>query len=210
MHWLIYTTIAVLSRAIYGVMTKVMSNKIKTSVFTQSILLPLCGGLITFFLSPILGGIKIQINSSNIALILVVAVSQGLGNLFYFMGMKSLTSGAAQISFSSILIFNTILPIFFLKLQLSFINILGVVLLMIAILSAINGDLEFNTKGVAFMTLSAFFFAIYQLSASVLSTFVTAAEYMLIAYLGASIIILLIKGRLFIRDIINLKNNRKK
>ena len=208
MDWIFFTFLSVISRAIYGVMTKVLSNKAGNSIYTQSVLLPLCGGLLAILLSPLLGGFNLNINSNNLGLIILVVLSQGLGNVVYFAAIKNLTSGTAQISFSSILVFNTILSILFLNLHLSFINGLGIIILMLAILLAVSGKIEFNKKGVGLMTLSAFLFSIFQLSTSRLSLQVSAATYLIIAYFGATLVVFVVNAKTVIKDI-SASTNKK-
>lgn len=203
MSWFFLTIISAFFRAIYGLMTKVLSNKAKTSVYTQATLLPLCAAIIVVLMSPLTGGINFSVDKSSFMLIVLIALSQGLGNVFYFTAMKSLTSGTAQISFSSILVFNTILSVGFLNLHLSFLNVVGIILLMLAVLSVVSGKIELNKKGVILMTFSAFLFSIFQLSSSKLSTQVSVATYLLISYLGSVLVLIIIKGRIIIKDIIN-------
>lgn len=203
MSWLFLTIISAFFRAIYGLMSKVLSNKAKTSVYTQATLLPLCATVIVVLMSPLIGGINFSVDKNSFILIVLIALSQGLGNVVYFTAMKSLTSGTAQISFSSILVFNTILSVGFLNLHLNFLNVVGIVLLMLAILSVVSGKIELNKKGVILMIFSAFLFSIFQLSSSKLSTQVSAPTYLLISYLGSVLVLILIKGKIIIKDIIN-------
>jgi drug/metabolite transporter (DMT)-like permease len=203
MSWLFLTIISAFFRAVYGLMTKVLSNKTKTSAYTQATLLPLYATIIVVLMSPFFGGINFPVDKNSFILILLIALSQGLGNVMYFTAMKSLTSGTAQISFSSILVFNTILSVGFLNLHLSFLNVVGIILLMLAVLSVVSGKIELNKKGVILMTFSAFLFSIFQLSSSKLSTQVSAATYLLISYLGSVLVLIAIKGRIIIKDIIN-------
>lgn len=208
MHWLLLTFLSVISRAIYGVMTKVLSSKAGGSVYTQSFLLPLFGGMLAILLSPLLGGFQLDINTNTAGLLLLVVVSQGLGNLVYFTAMKDLTSGTAQISFSSILIFNTVLSILFLNFHLSFLNGIGIIVLISAIMLAVSGKVEFNKRGVALMTLSAFLFSIFQLSTAQLSQHVSAATYLVVAYFGAAVVILLFKAKIVFNDITNSQDRK--
>lgn len=208
MSWLFFTTISVLFRSIYGLMTKVLSNKSKTSAYTQSTLLCLCAAIIAILISPLIGGINLSINKDNILLILLVIFSQGLGNIVYFSAIRSLTNGTAQISFSSILVFNTLLSLAFLNLHLSFLNIIGILLLMSAILLVVNGKIEINKKGIALMIFSAFLFSIFQLSSSRLSIQVSAATYLLISYLGSTVVILTLKGKTILKEMIDSEDKK--
>lgn len=208
MSWLFLTIVSAFFRAVYGLMSKVLSNKAKTSVYTQATLLPLCAAIIVVLMSPFIGGINFSVDKNSFILIILIALSQGLGNVVYFTAMKRLTSGTAQISFSSILVFNTILSVGFLNLHLSFLNVTGIILLMLAILSVVSGKIELNKKGVILMTFSALLFSIFQLSSSKLSTQVNATTYLLISYLGSVLILIIVKGRIIIKDIISSDNKK--
>lgn len=201
MSWIILTFISVLFRAVYGVMTKVLSNQIKLSVYTQATLLPLAGAIISLLISPLLGGINLKLSEVSLIAITLVVLGQGLGNIVYFASIKDLTNGTAQIAFSSILLFNTFLSLIFLELSLSFINVLGLFLLAMAILSVITGKIELHKRGVALMVLSAFLFSIFQLSSAEISKQVGAATYLLIAYLGAASVVFIFKWKVITKDL---------
>lgn len=186
-------------------MTKVLSNKLKTSAYTQAVLLPLAGAIITLCLSPFIGGLSLNFSGVSIVAIILVVLGQGLGNLVYFAAIKSLTNGTAQIAFSSILIFNTTLSLLFLGLHLSIFNVFGIILLMIAITIVVTGKVELNKRGVALMLLAAFLFSIFQLASSKISVQVGSATYLLIAYLGSAIVVFVLKSTTIIGDLSKLK-----
>lgn len=182
-------------------MTKVLSNKVKTSSYTQATLLPLGGALLAFVLAPFLGGLTTDFSRVSIIAALLVILGQGFGNIVYFEAIKNLTSGTAQIAFSSILLFNTVLSLAFLNLHLSFLNVFGLILLSLAILSVTTGKVEFHKKGIILMVFSAFLFSIFQLSSSEISKQVSAATYLLIAYIGATLVVFILKWKIVINDI---------
>lgn len=201
MSWLLLTLISVIFRAVYGVMTKVLSNQVKTSVYTQATLLPLAAACVSVLASPLLGGLRFNLADVSLMAVCLVVVGQGLGNITYFAAIKHLTNGTAQIAFSSILIFNTLLAMLFLGLMLSLVNFIGVFLLILAILSVVTGKIELHKKGVALMVLSAFLFSIFQLASAELSSQVSAATYLVIAYLGAALVVFGLKWRVVIKDV---------
>ena len=182
-------------------MTKVLSNKIQTSVYTQAVLLSLAVAILAVAASPLLGGLSFDFSGVSILAVLLVMCGQGLGNITYFAAIKNLTNGTAQIAFSSILVFNTVLSLVFLDLHLSPLNVFGLILLMIAILSVASGNIELDKKGIALMVLSAFLFSIFQLASSELSQQVGAAMYLLIASGGAAVAVLAIHGRSVLHDV---------
>jgi drug/metabolite transporter (DMT)-like permease len=207
-NWLGFTFISVLSRAIYGVLTKVLSNKVKVSVYTQAILLPLSGAIIALVASPFLGGINLDFSKISLVALTLVVLGQGLGNITYFAAIKNLTSSTAQITFSSILVFNTLLSLIFLGLTLTPLNVLGIFFLMLAIMSVTTGKVELHHKGALTMVLSALMFAIFQLSSSELSKQIGAATYLIIAYLGAALVVFIVKHKTVINDLKNIKNTK--
>jgi len=201
MDWLLLTFISIVFRSVYGVMTKVLSNRVKASVYTQGALLSLAGAVVALILSPLLGGLHFDFSQISVLSVILVALGQGLGNITYFAAIKNLTNGTAQIAFSSILLFNTVLSLLFLNLHLSLLNVFGLLLLLLAILSVVNGKVEFHVKGAVLMVLAAFLFSIFQLSSAEMSKQVGAATYLIIAYLGSVLVIASIKGSAIVRDL---------
>lgn len=206
MTWIIFTAISIIFRSIYSIMGKVLSNKLSVSAYTQALLLTTFAGVLSLIFSPLLGGISVDASQVSFIAIALVVLGQGLGNILYFAAMKHLTSGTAQISFSSILVFNTVLALLFTGLQLSVVNVIGVFVLMIAILLVVSGKVEVNKRGIALMIAAAFFFSIFQLASAKLSQQVSPATYLLIAYFGASAVVFLLKAKPIIRDIASHKN----
>lgn len=201
MTWLLFTGLAIFSRAFFGIISKVFSTNVRGSVATQSFLLTIASAIIALVISPFLGADAYSILEVNLVSAIIVIISLGLGNIFYFLAMKTLTSGTAQIAFSSILIFNTIISLIFFNLQLSSLNMIGIVILLIAILTVITGRIEYNLKGVGWMILSAFFFSVFQLSSADLSQQVGVASYLLISYLGSSLLILVAQWTHIVSDL---------
>ena len=113
MSWLLLTFISIIFRSIYGVMTKVLSTHVNVSVYTQATLLPLAGAVVALIISPFIGGIHLNFAGVSLTAVLLVVLGQGLGNITYFAAIKNLTNGTAQIAFSSILVFNTLLALVF-------------------------------------------------------------------------------------------------
>ncbi len=201
MSWLLLTCISVICRAVYGVMSKVLSRRAESSAYTQAVLLSTVCALIAVPAIPLFGGITADLSKISWLVVLLVAGGQGLGNIFYFTAMKKLTNGTAQIAFSSILIFNTLLSLLFLNLHLSVINIAGILLLLIAIVSVASGKIVFDRRGVLPMVVGSFFYAVFQLSSSQLSQHVSAAVYLLIAYIGGAAVVFMLKAGTVVRDI---------
>ncbi len=209
MDWLIFTFFSVVSRAIYGVLTKVVSTKVVVSVYAQAFLLTIAGSIISILLSPFFGGIDFSFKNVSLMTIILVVLSQGLGNIVYFAAIKNITNATAQIAFSSILIFNTILALLFLNLHLTPMNLLGIFILTSAILLVVSGKVDLNLKGVLLMVFSAFLFSIFQLSSSELSKQVSSPTYLFIAYMGSALVILVLKFKIIFDDISKSDNLRR-
>ena len=209
MNWLVLTGISVVFRSIYGLMTKILSNKLKVSAYTQAVLLPLAAACIALLASPLLGGLSFDTTRVSIVAVILVVLGQGLGNIAYFEAIKNLTNSTAQITFSSILFFNTILSLLFLGLSLSILNLIGVMVLAIAVISVSAGKIVLNKRGVLTMLLAAFLFAVFQLASAELSSQVSAATYLMIAYTGAAAVVFAIKGRIVIKDLRNTTNYKE-
>jgi len=201
MTWFLFTILSIVFRSAYGVMTKVLSNRLEVSIYTQATLLSFSGAILSLLIAPLVGGLQIHFEHVSLLAVALVILGQGLGNITYFAAIRNLTNGTAQIAFSSILIFNTFLSLVFLNLHLSPLNIFGLVLLMLAILSVVSGKIELHRKGVALMVLAAFLFSIFQLASAELSKQVGAATYLIIAYLGAAAIVAVLKWRAVSKDL---------
>ncbi|MDQ5938920.1 MAG: hypothetical protein QG642_610, partial [Patescibacteria group bacterium] len=141
----------------------------------------------------------------NIMALILVVVTQGVGNIVYFEAIKKLTNSTAQIAFSSILLFNTLLALLFLNLHLSFINVIGLFLLMVAILSVTAGKIELNKSGILLMVLSAFLFSVFQLASAEVSHQIGATAYLVITYWGAALIVFALKAKAIINDFVQLR-----
>lgn len=202
------TFISVLARAIYGVMTKVLSNRVKVSSYTQSFILLVSGGIIALIIAPLIGGFHISFTGVNLTAVILVVIASALGNILYFIAINSLTSSTAQITFSSILVFNTVLSVLLLGLKLSLFNILGVFILMIAVLSVVTGKIKLNLRGVILMLLSALSFAVMQLASTVVSKEVSALSYLVISYFGVAVLVFAYKAKTIISEILRSKDKQ--
>lgn len=206
MSWLILTFISVISRAIYGVMTKVLSNRVKVSSYTQSFILLMSGGLIALLIAPLIGGYNVSFSNVSLVAVVLVVLASAVGNILYFVAMNSLTSSTAQITFSSILVFNTTLSVAFLNLKLTPLNILGVILLMLAVISVVTGKIKLSFKGVSLMLLSSLCFAVMQLASTVVSKEISALSYLIISYFGVAVVVFILKVRLIVTELRDTKD----
>jgi drug/metabolite transporter (DMT)-like permease len=188
--WLTLTALAVLSRALYGVLTKVLSNFVKVGFITQTALLMVAGTIWGLLLSPFVGGINLA-GIGSVWLILAIAIiTSALGNVLYFKGISTLESGTTQIAFSSILIWSVIMAWVFLGTRFSLVQALGVLLLLFAILLAQYQKGSLKAKpGIWLIVASAACFAGFQISSAQLSHTMTPGTYLVLTYLGDAILI---------------------
>src|SRR4051794_13645315 len=104
MSWLVLTVLAVLCRAAYGILSKVMTQRVPVSSVGHSVLLSVVTVPLTFGLLPLLGDFSSRgLTEKPLALGLIM-IAVPLGGLLYFVGVRRLDAGLAQIGFSSILI----------------------------------------------------------------------------------------------------------
>lgn len=190
MNWLVLTLFAIIARASYSVATKLLSNKVRVSPITQSFMLTTITGLFALVISPSIGGITFRGVEYMLFPILVMVASQAFGNVLFFRGIRHLDTGTGQIAFSSILVWGTMLSILFLGSKFSIMQLAGILLLMGAIvfIQYKKGRIELN-GGFLSIVAAAALFAIFQVSSADLSKSLTTGTYLVLAYLGPSIVI---------------------
>ncbi len=190
MDWVIFTFIAVSSRSIYSIATKVLSNHIKVSAISQAVLLTTFAGVLALPSSVFIGGISFTGTSSVLLFVLLMVLSQAFGNILFFQGMNELDAGTAQIAFSSILIWGSVLSVAFLGSNFSLFQVLGIFIMLIAILLTQyhRRSLNFN-KGALLIIASAGLFSVFQVTSARISEVVSTGAYLIMAYLGSSLIL---------------------
>lgn len=177
MSWLMLTFLALLSRAIYGVLTKVTSSaNSKIHFATNSFALTSANAVLILAISPLLGGIEFSSNLLNTNFF-IAASSALIGNLIYFLAIKNLNSSNAQIIFSSILVFNTVLGVIILGQKITAFNLLGILLLSFAIILACYVREKIDSKAASLMILAAACFAVMQIFTAKVANSITAASY---------------------------------
>ena len=190
MNWLLLTLLAITARATYSLATKILSKDVEVSAITQSLLLTTFAGLLALLITPFVGGISfIGIGQYWIPAVFMV-ISQAFGNILFFKGIKKLDAGTAQIAFSSILIWGAVLSVIFLGSVFSLKQLLGIVLMLVAILIVQykKGKLDINSS-IMYIVGSAVLFAVFQVASADLAKVISTGAYLLMAYLGPSLII---------------------
>lgn len=198
MNWLFLTLLAITARATYSIATKVLSKDVEVSPITHSLLLTTFAGLLSVIISPFVGGISLNGVSNYVLPTVLMIISQAFGNVLFFLGIKKLDAGTTQIAFSSILIWGAILSVVFLGSVFSPVQLLGIILMLIAILVVQykQGKLDLNSSFL-YIVGSAILFAIFQVASADLSKTLSTGTYLVLAYLGPSLII----GSLYFKSI---------
>lgn len=209
MNWIILTLLAVLFRAIYGLSTRVLSVHVKVSPISQSVLLTGLASLLSVVLSPFLGGFSFAHFSSVWIPTLIMIVSSSLGNIIYFKGQEVLDAGTTQIVFSSIVIWGALLSITFLGSHFSFVQVLGVLLLLFAIILIQYKKSKFTFSTAVFYILaSAFVFSIFQVSSAAVAKTLPAGTALPLEYIGSTALVGLLYWKKMYKELREeIKNN---
>jgi len=196
--WPLYTLLAVVGRATYGVLTKVLSNHTKVSPITQIVFLSAASTVIVLPILPFSGGFNLDGLSSVWLALAIAIVGSVIGSITYFTGIAKLESATTQVAFSSILIWGLIMSIIFLGTDLSVIQVIGVLVLLFAILLAqYNGKALKLQPGILLILLSAACFAAVQVASAKLSQVLNLGTYMVLVLLGPGLLI----GLLYIQEV---------
>ncbi len=192
MNWLAITAIAIFSRAFYSVSTKSLSTNVRTSAQTQAVLLPLIAAGFALMLIPFLGFNVTGLGDAWLVAV-VLAASQGLGNIIYFYGQNYIDSGVTQIALSSKLVWTALLAIPFLGTTYSAVQIIGMVLLLVGVLLVqhIGKNNKDIRKGMLLIALSAVSFSVFAIAGADIADKINPVAYLLVTYLGASLFALI-------------------
>lgn len=202
MNWLLLTILAIVSRATLGLAQKILSNKVKVSPQTQAILLTTGAGILSLPLSPFIGGIHFRGLAAVWGLAALMVIAQAIANILWFKGLERLDASTAQIAFSSILLWSTLLSVLFLHSQFSIQQFIGIAILLVAILSvqySKTNHRAFN-EGIVYVLISTALFAVFQTASAELAKTLSAGAYLLIAYIGASVIVMTVYRHKIWRD----------
>jgi len=189
--WILYTVLAIVMRAVYGVLTKVLSNHIKVGPITQSVFLLLASGILSLAVVPF-SGFSLAGVGDIWAIVLLTLTTSAVGNITYFKGIAKLESGTTQIAFSSILIWGLLMTNVFLGTTLSLLQSIGVVVLLFAILLAQYQKRAIKLQsGIFLILLSAASFAGFQVASARLAQEQTLGTYLVVIYVGSALLIAL-------------------
>lgn len=202
MYWLFLTLLAVTSRAVYSLATKVLTNRLHTSASTQNFLLTSTATLFGLLLSPFLGGISFDGVSEHWLTIIIMILCVASGGVLFFVGQKHLDAGTTQIAFSSILLWGVLLSIGFLQSHFSLTQAAGIALLFAAIILVQyrKGKRRLDA-GVIWIIASAALFAGFQVASADLAQHITGGTYLLLAYGGPTILVGIVYARTLRREL---------
>lgn len=201
MNWLILTLLAILSRSVYSLATKVLSENVKVSPITQSVLQSVFSGLLAIPFALAINQFSfVNILSSWQSLLLIMLVV-AFGNILYYQGIKWLDAGTTQIAFSSILIWGTLLSIVYLSSRFTLIQFAGIGLMLLAILLIqYQKKLTFN-KGVWLVIASAGMFAVFQVLSAKIANTVSTGAYLTLTYFGSSLVLAALYPKVLVNEI---------
>ena len=207
MKWLYLTFASVIARAAFGVVTKVISNKVKVSSITLAVLLTGSGAVIALLLSPLLGGISFDGLDNEWWVASLMVVSSAVGNVLYFKGLEKLDASNAQVLFSSILIWGTLFSVTFLGSHFEPLQLIGVLILLGAIVSIQykKQTALLNTSSLLILG-AAVCFAVFQITSAVLSKTISTGTYSFMAYAGGTLIVGLVYRKKVFADIRSVSN----
>ncbi|HXS15527.1 MAG TPA: DMT family transporter [Candidatus Saccharimonadales bacterium] len=196
MSWLVLTFLAVSSRAVYGIASKVFSNLLPVSPITQSVILTLFASILTLLINPLVGGISFKHFQSVWVIAVIMTLSQAIGLILYFKGVEKLQASITQIAFSSIVIWGAFLSTMLLGSHFTWVQLLGVLALIgaIILIQYRKGQLK-PSLPMVYIFISAGCFAIFQVTSAQLSRVMTAGTYSFLAYFGSAIFIYLLYAK---------------
>ena len=178
-------------RAVYGVLTKVLSNHVRVGAVTQSVFLLIASGVLSLLAIPF-SGFSLAGISEVWPIVLLTLIASAIGNIAYFKGIAKLESGTTQIAFSSILIWGLLMTHVFLGTTLSWVQSIGVVLLLFAILLAQYQKRAIKLQpGILLILLSAACFAGFQVASARMAQEFTLGTYLFVIYTGSALLIAL-------------------
>ncbi len=188
--WPLFTLLAVVGRATYGVLTKVLSNHVKVGPITQTLFLLVASAIFGLLTIPFSGGLDLTGLHTIWPALVVALATNTVGNIAYFKGIAKLESATTQVAFSSILVWGLILSVVFLGTKLSLLQGIGVLVLLFAILLAqYQGKALKLQPGILLIVLSAASFAGFQVASAKLSQDLNLGTYLVLIYLGSAVLV---------------------
>lgn len=157
---------------------------------TQSVLLTSVAAVLTVIINPLIGGLSFNGVQQHWLLAFVMITSSALGNILFFKALEKLDASDAQVLFSSILIWSTILSLVFLHSIFSLKQLLGIALLMAAILLIqFKKNVRIFEVHALYMLAAAGLFAVFQVTSAEMAKTISTGAYSMLAYLGGTLLV---------------------
>ena len=202
MNWLILTLLAVLSRSVYSLATKVLSENVKVSPISQSVLQSVFSGLLAIPFALAINQFSFANILSSWQPLLLIMIVVAFGNILYYQGIKWLDSGSTQVAFSSILIWGTLLSMFYLNSRFTIMQFVGIGLMLVAILMIQYQKKLVINKGVWLVIASAGLFAVFQVFSAKIASSVSTGAYLTLTYFGSSLVLAAVYPKILVKELI--------
>ena len=207
MSWLLLTVLAVFARATFAIAGKLLSNQVKASPITQSVIMFSLATMLAALLSPLLGGFSVAGLADWWPLLILAALAQALGNGLFLTGLRNTESSTAQIAFSSVLLWGALLSVLFLGSTFTAFQVVGIGVLVWAILLTREKKQSRTAAHSIFLILAAaMFLAVFRVSSARLSKEIDPATYLVALYGGSALATYLMYQKTVTRE---LKKVRK-
>jgi drug/metabolite transporter (DMT)-like permease len=181
--WLVLTFLSILSRAVYGVLTKVLSNQVRVGAMTQSFLLLVACTVCALAIAPFVGGVQLEGVMGVWPGLLIAIITSTLGNM----------------------------AMAFLGTRLSPIQGAGVALMLAAILLAqYQGRRLRFSASVWLIVLSAACFAAYQIASAGIAKNLGTGTFMVVAFGADAILMGLVYWKEIRRDLVHSRKSQSK
>ncbi|PID99054.1 hypothetical protein CSA80_02975 [Candidatus Saccharibacteria bacterium] len=211
MTWALLTLLAITARATLSIATKILSKDVEVSATTHSVLLTMTATILSLVVAPFVGGISFSGVDQYWLPIAIIIMSQSFANVLFFLGVKRLDAGTAQVAFSSILVWGALLSVLFLGSVFSWAQLAGILLMMVAILLVqYKGGKIDMSSGVLYIVGSAVLYAVFQVASADISKVVSTGAYLLMAYLGPSLVVGLVYLSQLKKDLPLVRDQLKK
>lgn len=190
MDWIVLTLLAITARSFFSIAAKMLNSKLTVSPITQTVLVTFTAGMLAVLLSPMLGGIDFSGIEQVLPQVGFVILTIAVGNILFFRGQTNLDAGTSQIAFSSILIWGAGLSVIVLDSVFSLMQLVGIVLLLGALIMLQYQEGKFLlNKAILYIVAAALLFALFQVLSADIATTVSTSAYLLICFLGPSLLL---------------------
>ncbi len=211
MNWVLLMVFAIAMRSFLSVATKQMTNTMKVSATTQSVLFTGLAGMLSLFVIPFFGGLSLRGLGDTWWIAVLMVLSQAVAGIIFFHAVNKIDASVASVAASSMLPWSVLFSVIFLNSHFSLVQAFGIVLLFVAILLAqYQKKIRHIEPAVLWLFLSSMLFAVFQVTTALLSSHITTATYLVLIYFGSAGVIWLMDWKRVNRDIRSLHVDRTK